>query len=422
MNSLLKTVAISFIFLIVCNQRLFGQEATIKTASSKMEGPESPNFRIFEDEKNFQLFLAKEISVAGNYPVLSSLKQSEKDSLFLVLNRDKKVIIPKEYLGEFYEFSIGEPVAKQIMVQTVDLFPKDKIVKYTFEVAEGDHFFLKFKAIKGGAFGTQIEVLLNEVRVEHDMSLNREKEFDLDFISTQGGKVDVVFRNFGIFRLHGEIGVDIKSRKEKIRLQEDQNIIVYKKNVISSISDTLFNTLVDEPFTVSHKLNLNGNSIFQKQIEFSPDFQVLGFAIFLYPYAEKESLDFQRREVFREDPLEDFALKELIGKSYTYLPEYSLPDLDISVSESDDKNHWLNVQNKVGESWRLSSNSKNNYAFFELKGESKDNKINVRVVNRSALYNYEIGLKMILLFLESFTISEEVEIQEFKDIIILTLI
>jgi hypothetical protein len=179
---------------------------------------------------------------------------------------------------------------------------------------------------------------------------------------------------------------------------------------------------VDEAFTVSHKLNLKGNSIFLKQIELSPDFQVLGFAIFLYPYEEKESLEIQRREVFREDPLQDFALKELTGKSYTYLPEYSLPDLHFSISEFNDKNHWLNGQNQVSDSWKLSSNSKNNYAFFELKEEFKDNKINVKVINRSALYNYEIGLKMILLFVENFTVSEEVEIQEFEDIIILTLI
>jgi hypothetical protein len=421
MNSLLKTVAISLSVLFAFNQRIFAQEANIKTTSTKTEAPDSLNFRIFQDEKNFQYFLAEEISLPGKYPVLS-LKQNEKDSLFLVLNRDKKIIISKKYLIEFNDFSVEEPVSKKIMVQTMDLFPKDKIVKYSFEVEEGDHFFLKFSASKGGAFGTEIEVLLNEIRVDHDMSLNREKEFDLDFVSSQKGKVDVVFRNFGIFKLHGEIEIDIKPRKEKIRLQEDKFLQVYKKNVISSINDTLFKTVVDEAFTVSHKLNLKGNSIFLKQIELSPDFQVLGFAIFLYPYEEKESLEIQRREVFREDPLQDFALKELTGKSYTYLPEYSLPDLHFSISEFNDKNHWLNGQNQVSDSWKLSSNSKNNYAFFELKEEFKDNKINVKVINRSALYNYEIGLKMILLFVENFTVSEEVEIQEFEDIIILTLI
>jgi hypothetical protein len=420
MNSSLKTVVISFSFLVVFNQRLLAQEAN--TAAGYTKTPDSLSFRVFQDEKNFQLFLNEEISFPGDHPVLPSLNQSEKDSLYLVLNRDKKIIIPKERLVEFNDFIVVEPVTKKIMVQTLDLFPKDKIVKYTFELEEGDHFFLKFYASKGGAFGTQIEVLLNEVRIDQDVSLNRDNEVELDFVSSQGGKVDVVFRNFGIFKLHGEIEVAIKARKERIRFQEDKFIQVYKRNVISSVRDTLYKTLVDEPFTVSHKLNLKGNSVFLKEVELSPDFPVLGFAIFLYPYKEREGLEFQRREVYREDPLQDFALKELIGKSYTYLPEYSLSDLDFSFSEFNDKKHWLNGQNQVSEIWKLSSNSKRNYAFFELKGESKDNKINLKVVNRSALYNYEIGLRLVVIFLESFTVSEEVEVQEFEDVIILSLI
>lgn len=423
MNLPLKIFPISCLILFVCNHGLFAQEANNnKTQSGIPVAEDTLNFQVFDNEREFSLFLAEDMNLFENESDSLTFGQSKKDSLHLALNRDKKIVIPKKHLIEFSDFILSEPEVKKIMVQTVDLFPKDKLVKYTFEVTEGDYFFLKFNTTKGGLFGTQIEVLLNEVRVEQQMSLNMKKEFALEFLVAQSGKVDVVFRNFGFFKLQGDIEIDIKPRKEKIKIQQERLLQVYKNKVNVLVRDTLYQTLLNDPFTVSHSLNLKGNSVFQRQFKLPPEMHVIGLAIFLYPFEEKEKLEFQRREIYKEDPLQDFALKELIGKSYTYLPEFPLLNLDFSVSDLNYKNHWLNGQNQVSEGWKLSSNSKRNYAFFELKSDLSDNKINVKVINRSELYSYEMNLQMIVLFVESFSVIEEVEVKEFEDIIILTLI
>jgi len=82
----------------------------------------------------------------------------------------------------------------------------------------------------------------------------------------------------------------------------------------------------------------------------------------------------------------------------------------------------LNGQNKVGNNWKLSANSKRNYTFWAINEELKDNKIIIKLTNKSALYNHELGLQVIVLFEEIFTVNKPVEITEFDEIIILSLL
>jgi hypothetical protein len=406
----------------VCVSGVFAGTSIIRIPSEPQSSTDSLNFRVFDTSEDFSIFIAEDLAMSAPLLDSSIIGQSKKDSLHFVLNRDKQIIIPKTSLNEFLDFTIQEPVTAKVMDQTVNLITKDKLAKYTFEVKEGDHFFLKFDISKGGGIGMQVEVLLNDVRVTDEMSLSRKKEFALDFVVAQVGKVDVVFRNFGFFRLQGKIQVDITPKKEKIRFQERKLVRVYEKEKNMIVRDTLFKTLIDEPVMVSHSLNLTGNSTFQRQLEILEDRKILGFAIFMYPYEQKEKLEFQRREVYREDPLQDFAWKELIGKSYTYLPEFFLSDLDLSIFDFNYKNHWLNGQNKVGNNWKLSANSKRNYAFWGINEELKDNKITIKLTNKSALYNHELGLQVIVLFEEIFTVIKPVETKEFDEIIILSLL
>jgi hypothetical protein len=149
---------------------------------------------------------------------------------------------------------------------------------------------------------------------------------------------------------------------------------------------------------------------------------VLGFAVFLYPTNQKENLEFQRREIYREDALQDFSLKELIGKSYIYLPEFTFLDMDFSIFDFDRKDFWRNGQIQSVSSWKLSANSKMNYVFFGIKDNLNKNKIHIKLTNNSILYDQELNLQVIALFVESFSVTESVEVQEFDEIIILSLL
>lgn len=382
---------------------------------------DSLNLKIFDSEQDFELFITGvyDGDDGGSFNLLES---GQKDSLFQLLNRNKKLIIPKIYLGNFSDYVLPEQDVQRIMEQSLALLPKDKELKYTFEAREGDHFFIKFDSSKGGGHGTGVEVLFNGVRVSGELVFSRKKGFAFDFVPSRPGKIELVFRNFGFFKVQGDITVEVEPRKEKIQIQEIKQIERFKKDIQISVKDTLYKMLFDESILISHKLNLKGNSVFEQELDLVTEGDLLGFAIFLYPDSHKEKLESQRREVYRQDPLQDFAFKELTGRSYTYLPEYDFVDLDLSIIDYTGKSHWLNGEIKAGNSLKSSSNSKKNYAFFEARRELEDSKTHVRISNRSALYNRELWLQVVALFEGAFRITESVEVQESKEFIILTLL
>lgn len=383
---------------------------------------DSVNSRVFDSERDFAYFIVASLGLQNTSSDFSPTKLAQKDSLYKLLNTEKEITFPISYLSEFSDFIIDTPVAEKIMSQTVDLAAKDKLAKFTFEVNEGDRFFLKFDVKKGGGIGMYVEVLFNNVKIADELSLKRKGEFALDFEASKSGKVDLVFRNFGLLRLQGNLDVEVLPRKLKIKLQEEKLAKSYEIEENVLLKDTLFSTLLDDSVLVSHSLNLKGISIFQRQIELAQDKELLGFAVFLYPLDQKQKLEFQRRETIREDGLQDFAWKELVGKSYTYLPEFRLKEIDFSVYDQAHTHHWINGLDKQGNGWQLSPNSKRNYAFFAIKKGFPFSKFTVRVANKSSLYDQELGLQVIALFVDSFRVMQQVEVQEFEKIIRLSLI
>jgi hypothetical protein len=104
------------------------------------------------------------------------------------------------------------------------------------------------------------------------------------------------------------------------------------------------------------------------------------------------------------------------------LPEFKLNEIDFSVYDQAHTHHWINGQDKQGNGWVLSPNSKRNYAFFAIKKGFSFSKLTVRVANKSSLYDQELGLQVIALFVDSFRVMQQVEVQEFEKIIRLSLI
>jgi len=173
---------------------------------------------------------------------------------------------------------------------------------------------------------------------------------------------------------------------------------------------------------LAQRANLKGSSFFQQKIDFSFDQEVLGFSVFFYPFSEKENLQVFRRETYREDPLEDFSSKELVGRSFTYLPEYSIPFLTYTITDNNSNVLWSNNLDSYLTSWGISPNSKGNYAFFKAKENMANTAILVRFLNSSELYDLDFGLKIVTLSVKRFKIMQELDVEEFEETILLSLL
>ena len=373
----------------------------------------------FVSESELSLFIAEELKITES---ISSLNMQEVDSLHKVLNETKQLLIPRADLVKLLGFRVTSPVTKLVLGQTVELSPKNRIQRLTLEVIEGDSFTLSYAVEEGIGNAGKIEILLNQVSVVKAASKKRGKRINLAFVASETGEVEIILRNTGPLKEKGTIEVFVTPRAEHVELKKIRTSKVRKELVDAQVQDTLFQTLVDEQVILTHRANLKGNAVLQKQLDFGTENEVLGFAVFFFPYAEKDILQVSRRETYRDDPLEDFSVKELIGKSFTYLPEFNFPDLAVSFLDSQRKLLWSNKSNTTPDAWMVSPNSKANYAFFQSKKTPASGTVQVKFSNTSDLYDQDFGLKIISLTLKKFTIKQEVDVEGFEEIILLTLL
>lgn len=377
----------------------------------------------FLSENDFSYFIASEFGVTEN---IEQENKQRIDSLYQVLNKDKKILIPKKDLIDFLGYSIADPVAKEVASQTVSIDSKSKEYRLELEALEGDFFKLNYSVIQGfiQSIGSAafVDVLLNEVSVARSLAKKRGKFVALEFVAATSGKVEIVIRNVGPLPEEGNLQVFVTPRKERINLKEIRNKILVKKKEETVVQDTIFQTIIDQQVVLAQSANLKGSSFFQQKIDFSSDQEVLGFSVFFYPFSEKEKLQIFRREIYREDPLEDFSTKELVGRSFTYLPEYSIPFLTYTVTDDNSNILWSNNLDSYPTSWGISPNSKRNYAFFKAKDNMANTSILLRFLNSSELYDLDFGLKIVTLSVKRFKVMQELDVEEFEETILLSLL
>lgn len=377
----------------------------------------------FQSENDFSYFIANEFGVTEN---IEQVNKQRIDSLYQVLNKDKKILIPKKDLIDFLGYTLEAPVAKEVASQTVSIDSKKNEFRLELEAIEGDFFKLNYSVINGliqsigpAAF---VDVLLNEVSVARSLTKKRGKFVELEFEALTSGKLEIVIRNVGPLPEEGNLQVFVTPRKERINLKEIRNKVLVKKMEETVVQDTIFQTIIDQQVVLAQRANLKGSSFFQQKIDFSSDQEVLGFSVFFYPFSEKENLQVFRRETYREDPLEDFSSKELVGRSFTYLPEYSIPFLTYTVTDDNSNVLWSNNLDSYLTSWGISPNSKGNYAFFKAKENMANTAILVRFLNSSELYDLDFGLKIVTLSVKRFKIMQELDVEEFEETILLSLL
>ena len=421
-SSKFALLAIFSTFYLHCNLLVAGEIFPLG-ASSPFGIQDTVLSKTFLSENDFSYFIADEFGITEN---IEQENQQKIDSLYQVLNKDKKILIPKKDLIDFLGYSIAAPVAKEVASQTVLLDSKSKEFRLELEAMEGDFFRLNYSVINGliQSIGqaAMVDVLLNEVSVARSLAKKRGKFVELEFVAPVSGKVEIVIRNVGPLPEEGNLQVFVTPRKELINLKKIKNKVLVKKLEEAVVQDTIFQTIIDQQVVLAQSANLKGSSFFQQKIDFSSDQEVLGFSVFFYPFSEKENLQVFRRETFREDPLEDFSSKELVGKSFTYLPEYSIPFLTYSLSDDNSNVLWSNNLDSYLTTWGISPNSKRNYAFFKAKDNMANTSILVRFLNSSELYDLDFGLKIVTLSVKRFKIMQELDVEEFEETILLSLL
>ena len=375
--------------------------------------------KVFTSESEFSLFIAEELKITES---ISTLNMPGVDSLHQLLSTTKQLLISKADLVKFLGYSVTIPETKLILGQAVELSSKARVQRLELDAVRGDSFTLNYVVEEGIGSAAHIEVLLNQVRVAKSGSVKRGKKINLEFVASESGLVEIILRNIGPFDEKGVMEIYVTPRAEQIELKKIITPKIRKELVDAIVADTLYQTVVDEQVKLTHRANLKGNSVLQRQLDFGTENEVLGFAVFFYPFTDKEILQISRRETYREDPLEDFSLKELIGKSFTYLPEYNFPELAFSFTDAQRKLIWSNGSNPTPVNWKISPNSKANYAFFQSKEKLVGGTVQLKFSNISELYDLDFGLKIIKLIVKNFAVKQEVDVEEFEETILLTIL
>jgi hypothetical protein len=188
------------------------------------------------------------------------------------------------------------------------------------------------------------------------------------------------------------------------------------------VKDTLFKTLLDEPLFVSGKINPRGQNKLSKSLDLNMAGKVLGISLFFYPTAEQEKLVFYRKDSLRQDPLEDFTLKEIQGNSFTYLPEYQIETLALTLVDQANKVIWTNFPSPASSRWKKSPNSKANYSYLVANEEWSPQLLTLTIGNRTKLYDTEITMKIMAVYTEDFLINQEKELKKVEEKYVLTLL
>lgn len=379
--------------------------------------------RLFSNENEFDFYIGEELQALEASKDFTQLQNPERDSLYHLLNKNKQISIDKSDLWKFLGFILDTPDLQQIISQSVDILPKEKIKTIDFVVKKGDQVFFNYTPVVTRGSAVQIEILLNKVKIEKSLSHRKGKKIEFDFIAPQEGEVEIVVKNFGLFRHEGLLDIKIRADKERILLQQILQPSTQTEVINSLVLDTLFVDVLVEEIKLSHRLNIVESAMFDKSVIFDRGEELLGFSIFFFPTDQKDKLRFERKVIKREDPQEDFSIKELSRRSFTYLPEFTFPEIDIVMVNQQKQKFWKNGQMmNSGLGWEQSQNSKSNYAMFWPSDNVVQKMISLRISNKSTLYDFSLSIRVLALFQQRFSVQQEVDVKYTVEKILLSLI
>ena len=375
--------------------------------------------KILEEETYLSLFIANQLAISEQNP---NLINSTRDSLHSYLKENKSIKVNTRDLEYFLDFKLEDQEPELVISKSISLSPKVQVELLELDINKGERLFLNYEKEKNIISLERIEILLNEIKVSNINKIKSGKPTIFEFTAEKSGKVKIILRSFGVLPQKGNLSVSITKNKPKLSLHKLTETSLRKEISPEMEKDTLIKSLFDEDVFLSGKIDPRRSTSLVKNFDLSSMEQILGIGLFFYPTVEKENLQIFRKDYIRQDPLEDFTLKELKGKSFTYLPEYTIETLELKLQDNSRNIIWTNSKNNFYSTWKKSPNSKSNYSFFTVDRELIPKGLTLTVANKTKLYDNQVSIKILVVVTQEFLVNKEKEIKEVEEKYVLTIL
>ena len=319
---------------------------------------------------------------------LTSYYENYLDSLKVKLKDSGSVKI------KGYEAFLVDILSDQIKNDTVYLAnlvtqteSKGTPLSFQYSALKNDKFYFEIECLKNNALseliygGIDIEFIEGaEVRYQH---------FDLKKKDKIKGSFKVLEDNPVIFNITKK-GFTKGALRVKVTKTLGSNLIVEKitdsleetKMVVKQVADTIYHLVDEKQYTLAPQLDITNGHQLTMPLSVDDLDNLLGWGFWI-GLNEKDIENYTKLfEQNPEDPLKLFAKSELTKIGLNVQLPYSL-----------DENLIINFKNSSGDA--LSLNSTKTYSFFSSDSLSQDYKGELRITNKSKLYDYMITVKTV---------------------------
>ncbi|MDA7778068.1 hypothetical protein N9H57_01680 [Flavobacteriaceae bacterium] len=319
---------------------------------------------------------------------LSSYYENYLDSLKVKLKDSGSVKI------KGYEGFLVNILSDQIKNDTVYLAnlvtktdTKGTPLSFQYSALKNDKLYFEIECLKNNGLS---ELLFGGIDIEFVEGAEvRYQHFDLKKRDKIIGSFKVLEDNPVILNITKR-GYTKAALKVKVKKTLGTNLIVEKvtdsleqtQMVVKEVSDTIYHLVDEKQYTLAPQLDItNGHQLTMPLlVEDLDNLLGWGFWIGLNEGDVKKYNDLLM--FYPEDPLKLFARSELVKNGYLVL---------LPVTE--DENLVVNFKNLSED--KLSLNSTETYGFFSSDSLSNDYKGELRITNRSKLYDYMITVKTV---------------------------
>ena len=260
-------------------------------------------------------------------------------------------------------------------------------LSFQYSALKNDKFYFEIECLKNNVLseliygGIDIEFIEGaEVRYQH---------YDLKKKDKIKGSFKVLDDNPVIFNITKK-GFTKGALKVKVKKTLGSNLIVEKitdsleetKMVVKQVADTIYHLVDEKQYTLAPQLDITNGHQLTMPLSVDDLDNLLGWGFWI-GLNEKDIENYTKLfEQNSDDPLKLFAKSELTKVGLNLQLPYSL-----------DENLIINFKNSSGDA--LSLNSTKTYSFFSSDSLSQDYKGELRITNKSKLYDYMITVKTV---------------------------
>lgn len=343
-------------------------------------------------------FLKKMVGNKDSIAVVIKHYESYTDSLRDVFNNDGSVILNS---SERFLVDYVVPPKKYDTVYLANLNTTTEKggnpISFQYDVKKGDEIFFEFENKKKKIIEDITIKEGGEIRYRYSNLKKRQSQVKGSFVVQADNILIVEITNNGFFKSIIKIKI-LKVPKPEEAVFVNLDSIAENKVIVEEVKDTLYNISENQMFTISPVLDLSAKSEVNFPILITDVEDVIGWGYWI----GLEKKDLEKYEQLTEndpsgEPLVSFAKSELNKiRPLTFLPKSN--------------NEWVQLSYKTMHRDTRSLNSDNNFAFFSTSSSQPEKRIEIRIRNKSKLYEYPIVLKTVVVNVASSQIEVEKDV------------